>query len=152
MNRWAVILAGGVGSRFWPLSTPSRPKQLLPLVGEHPLLVDTADRLTPLVPRDRTLVLTNAALAPAIAALLPGLPDENVLIEPRAAGTGPALAWAAREISRRAGGDAVMISVHADWSVGEPETFRDTLAAAANAAERHGALVTVGIVPSRPDP
>jgi mannose-1-phosphate guanylyltransferase len=147
-----VILAGGVGSRFWPLSTPHRPKQLLPLVGSRPLLVETAERLAPLVPAERTLILANAALAPSIARLLPALPDENLLIEPTPAGTGPALAWAAREIARRDGDTAVMISVHADWTVGEPDRFRDTLAAAADAAERHRALVTVGIVPTRPDP
>ena len=152
MTRWAVILAGGVGSRFWPLSTPHRPKQLLPLVGARPLLAETAERLEPLVPAERTLILTNALLAPAIAALLPSLPDENLLIEPEPAGTGPALAWAAREIARRAGDEAVMISVHADWTVGEPARFRQTLSDAADAAERHRALVTVGIVPTRPDP
>lgn len=152
MSRWAVILAGGVGSRFWPLSTPHRPKQLLPLVGSQPLLADTADRLRPLVPPERTLVLTNASLGPAIAGMLPAVPDENILIEPRAAGTGPALVWAAREIARREGEDAVMLSVHADWTVGNPDRFRQTLAAAADVAERHSALVTVGIVPTRPDP
>lgn len=152
MSRWAVILAGGIGSRFWPLSTPHRPKQLLPLIGDRPMLLDTAERLRPLAPPERTLILTNAALAPAIRALLPELPDANLVIEPRAAGTGPALAWAAREIERREGPEAVMLSVHADWAVGEPERFRETLAQAADAAERHAALVTVGIVPTRPDP
>jgi mannose-1-phosphate guanylyltransferase len=152
MSRWAVILAGGVGSRFWPLSTPHRPKQLLPLVGSQPLLAETADRLRPLVPPERTLVLTNASLAGAIASMLPAVPDENILIEPRPAGTGPALVWAAREIARREGEGAVMLSVHADWTVGNPDRFRQTLAAAADVAERHSALVTVGIVPTRPDP
>ena len=152
MTRWAVILAGGVGSRFWPLSTPHRPKQLLPLVGDRALLEDTAERMRPLVPPERTLVMTNALLAPQILQLLPSLPHENLVIEPKAAGTGPALAWAAREIARRAGHDAVMLSVHADWTVGYPERFLATLAEAADTAEREGALVTVGIVPSRPDP
>lgn len=108
--------------------------------------------MRPLIPSERTLVLTNATLAPAIADLLPELPSENVIVEPRPAGTGPALAWAAREIVRRADDTAVMLSVHADWSVGEPERFRVALSAAADAAERHDALVTIGIVPSRPDP
>jgi mannose-1-phosphate guanylyltransferase len=152
MTRWAVILAGGVGSRFWPLSTPLRPKQLLPLVSSQPLLAETADRMRPLVPPERTLVLTNASLAAPIADMLPDLPDENVVIEPRPAGTGPALVWAAREIARRAGENAVMISVHADWAVGNADRFRQTLVAAADLAERHNALVTVGIVPTRPDP
>ena len=71
MTRWAVILAGGVGSRFWPLSTPSRPKQLLPLVNDRPLLINTLDRLKPLVSPANTLILTNASLADAISTAAP---------------------------------------------------------------------------------
>jgi mannose-1-phosphate guanylyltransferase len=152
LSRWAVILAGGVGSRFWPLSTPERPKQLMPLAGSEPLLADAVKRLVPLVPVEQTLVLTNGVLADAVRSLIPGLPKENVIAEPRAAGTAPALAWAAVEIGRRAGRGATMISVHADWAVADPAGFRSTLALAAEAAERHESLVTVGIVPSRPDP
>jgi mannose-1-phosphate guanylyltransferase len=153
MTRWAVILAGGVGSRFWPVSTPSRPKQLLPLATSEPLLVDALARLAPLVPPARTLVLTNAGLVDAIAALAPDVPAENIIAEPRPAGTAAALAWAAHEIARRPGGgrDAVMISVHADWAVRDAEGFRRALSLAAGAAEREHALVTVGIVPDRPD-
>ena len=152
MTRWAVILAGGVGSRFWPLSTPDRPKQLLPLATDAPLLADALDRLAPLVPLERTLVLTNAGLVTAISALVPGLPAENLIAEPRPAGTAAALAWAAHEIERRAGSDAVMLSVHADWAVRDAAGFRRALADAADHAVRHGALVTVGVVPDRPDP
>ena len=79
MNRWAVILAGGVGSRFWPLSTPQRPKQLLPLVDDAPLLVNTVRRLAPAVTSERTLIITNASLADAVRSLLPALPAENVI-------------------------------------------------------------------------
>lgn len=152
MTRWAVVLAGGVGSRFWPLSTPERPKQLLPLVDDAPLLRNTLDRLAPLVPASRTLILTNAGLVAPIGAMAPELPSENIIAEPRPAGTAAALAFAATEIERRAGRDATMICVHADWSVGRPEEFRRRLADAASVAERHAALVTVGIVPTRPDP
>ena len=152
MNRWVVVLAGGVGSRFWPLSTPSRPKQLLPLVDNAPLLVNTLDRLTPIVPAERTLVLTNASLREAVSGAARRVPRANVIAEPRPAGTAAALAWAAAEIERRAGPDAVMICVHADWSIGDAEAFRETLLRAADVAEAHGALVTVGIVPTRPDP
>lgn len=152
MNRWAVILAGGVGSRFWPLSTPQRPKQLLPLVDEAPLLVNTVRRLAPAVPPERTLVITNASLADAVRSLLPTLPAENVVPEPRAAGTGPALTWAALEIQRRDGDAAVMLCVHADWAIGDERAFRSTLERAARVAEQHAALVTVGVVPARPDP
>jgi mannose-1-phosphate guanylyltransferase len=152
VNRWAVILAGGVGSRFWPLSTPQRPKQLLPLVDDAPLLVNTVRRLAPAVPAERTLVITNATLAGAVRTLLPSLPSENVIAEPRAAGTAPALAWAALEINRRDADTAVMLCVHADWAIGDASGFRATLESAASVAERHSALVTVGVVPARPDP
>jgi mannose-1-phosphate guanylyltransferase len=149
-----VILAGGVGSRFWPVSTPERPKQLLPLAGEQSLLHDTLRRLQPLVPGERTLVLTNEALVPAIAsAVAPfGVPSTNLLAEPVPAGTAAALAWAAIEIERRAGGSAVMLCVHADWAVAQEDKFRAALAHAADVAREHRSLVTIGIVPTRPDP
>lgn len=152
MTRWAVVLAGGVGSRFWPLSTPERPKQLLPLIDDAPLLRNTLDRLAPLVPASRTLVLTNAGLVEPIASLVPELPRENIIAEPRPAGTAAALTFAAAEIVRRDGRESTMICVHADWSVGNPVEFRRRLDQAASMAERHEALVTVGIVPTRPDP
>lgn len=152
MTRWAVVLAGGVGSRFWPLSTPTRPKQLLPLATSEPLLVDALTRLAPLVPPERTLVLTNAGLVDAIAAAAPGIPRENLVAEPRPAGTAAALAWAAHLIRQRAGDDAVMVSVHADWAVKDASAFRRALADASEAAARHHALVTVGVVPDRIDP
>ena len=152
MTRWAVILAGGVGSRFWPVSTPARPKQLLRLATSEPLFSDALARLAELVPPERTLVLTNAGLVDAIIGLAPALPRENVIAEPRPAGTAAALAWAAHEIVRRGGREAVMLSVHADWAIRDADGFRDALARAADAAEHHAALVTVGIVPVRPDP
>ena len=152
MTRWAVVLAGGIGSRFWPVSTPERPKQLLPLATNDPLLSDALSRLAPLVPASRTLILTNAGLVDAIAALAPQIPRENLIAEPRPAGTAAALAWAAQVVATRGARDDVMISIHADWSVGDPDGFRAALASAADAAEAHGALVTVGIVPVRPDP
>jgi mannose-1-phosphate guanylyltransferase len=152
MSRWAVVLAGGVGSRFWPLSTPSRPKQLLPLVNENPLLVQAVERLGPVVPLERVLILTNAGLVPAIAEILPGIPRKNLIAEPRAGGTAAALTWGAQEIARRAGPDAVMISIHADWAIHDDAAFQRALSRAAEVAEQHHALVTVGVVPTRPDP
>jgi mannose-1-phosphate guanylyltransferase len=149
---WVVVLAGGVGSRFWPLSTPQQPKQLLPLVTERPLLVEAVERLRALADYSQTLILTNAALVEPIAAALPGIPRENIVAEPKPMGTAPALAWAASRIRHRAGDDAVMISVHADWAVRDPEGFRRTLRSAASAAAKHESLLTVGVVPSRPDP
>lgn len=152
MSRWAVVLAGGVGSRFWPLSTERRPKQLLPLVTDRPLLVEQLERLAPIADAAHTLVLTNAALVEPIARAAPQIPRDNILAEPKPAGTAAALAWAAHEIVRRDGPTAAMISVHADWSIRDPDGFRAALRLAADAAERHDALVTVGIVPVRADP
>lgn len=151
MSRWAVILAGGVGSRFWPLSTPSRPKQLLPLVTGEPLLADTVKRLAPLIPSERMLVITNATLAGAVAKMLPALPPANIIAEPKSAGTAPALAWAAVEIARRDPA-ATMLCVHADWAIGDDAGFRAALERAAGVAESERSLVTVGVVPTRPDP
>lgn len=152
MSTWVVILAGGVGSRFWPLSTADRPKQLLPLVSARPLLADTLARMAPLAGPDHTLILTNAALVPAVRLLAPELNPDHVVAEPRPAGTAAALAWAASIIARMDGDDAVMISVHADWAVADADGFRATLVAASQLAMAHEALVTVGVVPTRPDP
>jgi mannose-1-phosphate guanylyltransferase len=151
MSLWTVILAGGVGSRFWPISTPALPKQLLPLVTGQAMLRDAVDRLLPLVPGERMLILTNATLQPAISAMLPEVPPANIVCEPRPAGTAAALAWAAR-IIRDQDPDAIMLSVHADWAIGDPEGFRTALLRAANVAEANDALVTVGVTPTRPDP
>jgi len=152
MTRWAVVLAGGVGSRFWPLSTPERPKQLLPLVNDDPLLINTLNRLAPLVPAENTLILTNASLVEAIAGVAPQIPRENIIAEPKPAGTAAALTWAANEILRRSGPDATMLCVHADWAVADDDGFRKALAEAENVARIEQALVTVGVVPTRPDP
>lgn len=150
MSRWAAVLAGGSGTRFWPLSTPSRPKQMLPLAGDQPLLAQTARRMAPLVSPERTLVITSAQLAQETRALLAELPPENILEEPRAASTGPALVWATHVIQKR-DPNATVISLHADWWVGDDDVFRATAAQAALVAEQHDALVTVGIVPTRPE-
>lgn len=152
MILWNVVLAGGVGSRFWPLSTPERPKQLLPLISDQPMLRDTLDRMASLAPPERTLILTNASLRDAVLAMDPTLLSENVIAEPRPAGTCAALAWAATIIASRSGPDAVMVCVHADWAIRDVDGYQRTLLAAAEVALTERSLVTVGIVPSRPDP
>ena len=149
---WSVILAGGVGSRFWPVSTANRPKQLLPLASERPLLRDALDRMAPLCGPEKTLILTTALLFDAIRALAPEIARANVVAEPRPAGTAAALTWAAAVIERESGSDAIMMSVHADWAVADADGFRATLTRAAVIAGATHMLVTVGIVPSRPDP
>lgn len=144
---WAVILAGGSGSRFWPLSSPARPKQLLPLLGSGSPAEETILRLEGLVPKERILVVTGAALAPLLAERL-GVPPANMLIEPRAASTAPALVWASHEAHRRDPA-ADVLSLHADWHVPDPEAFRATAGQALAAARSQARLVTVGIIPTR---
>ncbi len=148
---WAIVFAGGIGSRFWPLSSPQRPKQLLRLVGERPLIAESVARLHPLVPAERTLVVTSADIAAAIHAAIPEIPLANMLIEPRPLGTAIALAWGAREVARRAGPNALLCTLHADLAVGFPEAFRHSLRQAAAVAAREDLVVAIGVAPSRPE-
>jgi mannose-1-phosphate guanylyltransferase len=148
---WAAILAGGVGSRFWPVSTPERPKQLLPLAGDTPLIRQTVERILPLVPPERVRILTGAALAGPIRAAVPGLAAGNLLLEPVARGTAPVLAWAAHTIAS-ADPAAVMISLHADHVIEPADAFRALLARAATLCTEHRRLCTLGATPTRPEP
>ena len=148
---WAIIFAGGIGSRFWPLSTPTRPKPLLRLVSDQPLLVDTVQRLAPIIPADRVLVLTSRDIAPAIQSAIPAVPAMNILVEPRPLGTAAALAWGTQEVARRAGPHTLCCAMHADLAIGFPEEFRHVLLRAGAVAEREDALVAVGVRPTRVD-
>ena len=149
LSLWAVVFAGGIGTRFWPLSTPQRPKQLLALVNERPLIADTIARLSPLVPAERVLVVTSADIAFSLHQAIPEIPSANMLIEPRPLGTAAALAWGATEISRRAGPDTVFVSLHADLATGFPDVFRDTVRSAASVAAAEPLLVIIGAKPTR---
>ncbi|HEV8265244.1 MAG TPA: sugar phosphate nucleotidyltransferase [Gemmatimonadales bacterium] len=148
MSAWAAILAGGSGTRFWPLSTAERPKQFLPLVGDRPLLAQAVARLHGLVPPERIVLLTGPFLVDRVAATVPEVPRANILAEPRAASTAPALAWAAHWISKHDPG-AQMLSLHADWAVGDDRAFRAAATEALGVAAEHDVLVTVGVKPSR---
>lgn len=147
--RWAVLLAGGSGTRFWPLSTPNNPKQLLPLSGAASSAEEAVERLTGLIPRDRVLVVTGEPLAVRLQESL-HIPVGNILVEPLAASTAPALIWATWEAQRR-DPDADVLSLHADWAVGDAAAFRRTADLALTTARTHDRLVTVGAVPSRPE-
>ncbi len=147
--RWAVLLAGGSGTRFWPLSTPRNPKQLLPLSGGASSAEESVERLNGLIPHERILVVTGHTIAKRLQESL-HLPGENILVEPAPASTAPALIWATWEAQRR-DPDAEVLSLHADWAVADPAGFRRTADLALNTARAHDRLVTVGIVPSRPE-
>jgi mannose-1-phosphate guanylyltransferase len=145
-----VILAGGIGSRFWPASTPARPKQLLALASERPLIVDTVDRALALVPPDHLSILAGTHLVPPFRSVLPDLPEASYWVEPRARGTGPVLAWAAHRM-HRSDPAAVMVSLHADHVIKPEAAFRDLIPRAAALARDRDLLITVAIPPTRPE-
>lgn len=146
----AVVLAGGIGSRFWPASRPSRPKQLLPLAGEQPLIVDTVRRAERLVGAGNVRLLTGAELVAPFRSVLPEYPADRFWVEPVARSTGPVLAWAATRIAEE-DPEAVMISLHADHLIRPYGAFEATVARAVEAARDRHALVCLGIQPDRPE-
>ncbi|HEY9622655.1 MAG TPA: mannose-1-phosphate guanylyltransferase [Crinalium sp.] len=147
-----VILAGGKGERFWPLSRRDRPKQFLSLDGSgKSLLQATADRLLELAGGwDGLWVITASHLADGVRQQLPNLPEANLLIEVEGRDTAPAVAWATLEIAQRYGDDAIVGFFPADHWIGEEDIFNQTLRAAAELAEQKGAIATLGIKPNYP--
>ncbi|HBG46745.1 MAG TPA: mannose-1-phosphate guanylyltransferase/mannose-6-phosphate isomerase [Deltaproteobacteria bacterium] len=149
---YATILAGGIGTRFWPLSRETTPKQVLKVVGDESLLKSTIKRLSPLVPPDRVMIVTNARQAEIIrlhlasdrASEAPGY-----IIEPMGRNTAAAIALAAFELYRKEP-DAVMAVLPADHVIEDGRPFRAAMKAALKVA-REGRLVTFGIVPTRPE-
>jgi len=149
LNLYPVIMAGGSGTRFWPLSRKARPKQFLPLVSERALIVDTAARMPPLASLKSTFVVCGKAHAPAVKKLLKGMPASHLLVEPAARNTAPAIGLAAAVIAKHdpAG---VLVVLPSDQNVLDLPAFRAALAKAAEIAAS-GALVTLGIKPTRPE-
>jgi mannose-1-phosphate guanylyltransferase len=149
MTLYPVIMAGGSGTRFWPLSRKNRPKQFLPLAGEGPLIASTVGRLPPLARIERTYVVCGPNHAATVRRLVPKLPKANLLVEPCPRNTAPCVGLAALHVSRR-DPKGVMAMLPADHHIARPDAFREALAAAAELA-RKGAIATIGIRPSRPE-
>lgn len=145
-----TILAGGSGTRLWPRSRQSSPKQFLDLFGDGSLLRNTIERVLPLVPWERIYILTGPDHAALIQEHLPELPNANLMVEPSPRGTAPCLGLAAMRLRANQPGSDVMVSLHADHVIANAEAFRRGLLAAITAA-RTGRLVTVGIVPRSPE-
>jgi len=143
-------MAGGKGERFWPSSRRNRPKQLLPLASDKPLLVDTIERVEALTDINHTLIASNELLQSQISEMLPQLPKENLLAEPIPKDTAPCIAYAAQIIKKRFGPDAVMLVLSADHHVGHVEKFVAVLKQSVASAQA-GYLTTIGITPDRPE-
>ena len=147
---FGVIMAGGRGSRFWPLSRERLPKQLLKLLGPRTLLQVTLERLKPLIPPERLLIVTGTEHARAIRRHCPELPRENVLVEPEGRNTAPCIGLAACEIARREE-EAVMGVFPADHLIAKEGEFRRILKGAAGLLRSHPqALITFGMEPTHP--
>lgn len=146
----AFILAGGRGTRFWPLSRRRRPKQLLDFTGEGSLLALTAERVAPLVPPERQWIITSADLLPAVAEMVEGVPEEHLVGEPVGRNTAPAVALAAALLEEQAG-DVPFLVLPSDHLITPGDRYRATLAGALRTVEEHDLLLTFGVPPTRPE-
>lgn len=149
MNLYAVIMAGGSGTRFWPLSRRNRPKQFLPITSSKTMLEETVDRLTPLIPPDRIFTIAGKNHTRQIEKLAPGIPRSNLLVEPLARNTAPSLILATASVYHR-DPDAVVAALPADHLIRDSGRFRSILGAAAAAAARQDRIITFGVPPTYP--
>ena len=145
-----VIMAGGAGTRFWPLSTDERPKQFLKLFGERSLIQLSYDRIAGSAPKERIMVLTNRSLTGLVRLQLPELPAENVIGEPSRRDTAAAVALAALLVRKRFGEDAVIVILTADHLIKPVDKFIATLESTAAEAAANNVLYTIGITPTYP--
>ncbi len=148
-NRYVVIMAGGRGERFWPQSRLKKPKHLLPIVGDSPMLAQTVERLSGLVPPERVFVITHVEQRDAVLESCPNLLPERVIGEPLGRDTAAAVGLAALLVERTDPGAAFAL-LPADHVIEDGEGFRKVLAGAFEAAEQNEFLVTIGIEPSFP--
>jgi mannose-1-phosphate guanylyltransferase len=148
-DRFVIIMAGGRGERFWPVSREKTPKQLIKLLGQKSFLQDAVERVLPLVPLKNIFIITNTAQAAEVRKQLPKLPKDNVVAEPVGRDTCAAVALAAAIVGARST-TAVMAVLPADHVIPEPKKFQQVLADAFDVASRGQAIVTIGIKPTEP--
>ena len=149
-NTYAVIMAGGVGSRFWPRSRERSPKQALNIVGNGTMIQNTVKRIETLVPSENILIITNKVQRDIISQQLPHIPNENILVEPVGRNTAPCIGLAAHWILRK-DPQGVMIVLPADHLISENKKFYQVLQRAIHTAESSQSLVTIGIKPTHPE-
>lgn len=147
---YAVIMAGGTGTRFWPKSTSKHPKQFLKLFGKETMIQQTVNRLAPDINSENVLVVTNADYISFVKNQLPSVPDHQIIGEPVARNTAPCVA-AAAAILHKIDPDSTMIVLPADHRIENRDGFLDVLQSAADVAAETESLVTIGIKPSRPE-
>jgi mannose-1-phosphate guanylyltransferase len=150
-NAYAVVMAGGAGTRFWPASRARTPKQLLALAGDkgEPLLAATVRRLSPLIPPQRVYIATGAQLLDATRAILPAVPAAQILAEPAPRNTAPCVGWATSTILRR-DPDATVAVLPSDHFIQDEKGFLEAVGTALEVAQ-DDSLVTIGVVPTRPE-
>lgn len=146
----ALILAGGSGTRFWPVSRRRRPKQLLALEGEHSLLQETVERLRPLVEPEGVWICTTRALAEAVREQLPAVPAQQILAEPEGRNTAPAMGWALLQMPESVR-EGVVAVLPADHRFADAEAFRRTLEVAGETAAQDNRVMTLGVTPRWPE-
>jgi mannose-1-phosphate guanylyltransferase len=147
---YAVIMAGGKGARFWPRSREKKPKHLLDIVSDKTIIQETVDRIRPIIPPDKILIVTGQSHAEELIRQLPEIPRENIIIEPVGRNTAPCIGLAALHIKRKTP-DAVMLVLPSDHLIADENQFRKILGAAATMARRGDYLVTIGIRPTGPE-
>ncbi len=145
----AVILAGGSGTRLWPLSTPSFPKQFLPLPSGNSMIQETLARVVSLIDPERAWVVTGRSMTELVHEHLPSIPMQHILGEPKGRNTSPAIGWVAATIARQ-DPQAIMASFHADAVITNVDALKQSLRLAYELAEQ-GYLVTLGIKPTAPE-
>ncbi len=150
MNLYAVIMAGGVGSRFWPRSKKKMPKQLLNIFGTNTMIQETVERLDGIVPEENILIVTNKVQKDEIIKQLPNVPKKNIIEEPFGRNTAACIGLAS-VIIRSKNQDAVTLILPADHIIRDIEDYHKTLKEAAEFAQNSKGLVTIGIKPTRPE-
>jgi mannose-1-phosphate guanylyltransferase len=149
-HAYAVILAGGSGTRFWPLSRRRQPKQLLRLFGEKTLLAQTLERIERLIPPERTYIFTNQTIQSAVRREVPRVPRQQIVAEPASRNTAPALGLAAFEILSR-DPEGLMVALPSDHLIAKPAQFRRVLLVGCKTAFQEGRSVVIGLKPTRPE-
>ena len=150
-NRYCVIMCGGVGSRFWPFSKAAKPKQFIDFFGTGRSLLQTAfDRINGIVPVENIILITNENYEPLIKEQLPEIADSQILLEPARRNTAPCIAWAAHHI-KAINPEAKMMVAPSDHLIINVDKFRQSVTSAFDFIDKHDALVTMGIKPSRPE-